>query len=315
MNRRTLLSFAACNGLVSHIPYGFAQGASANFRQGTHLIMLGTMAGPVLHPSRAMCSQMLMVDGKGILIDCGYGALMRMTELGIRPNDIAQLLITHHHSDHNADYAAIVNMAWIAGLRAPMQVTGPHPMQAVHTAALALQREDIDIRIKATGREPIEKSFAVRELNDAGVVSDANGVKITAIRVDHAPFHLALGYRIDTSTTSIVFSGDTAPTDALVQAAKGAHTLVHEAMLTDGIDAMLAKRPYVPPNLKRFLMNGHTTAEDVGKLAAQAGVRRLVLTHLLPGDEPIADAVWRDAAAKHFGGEIVVAKDKMILGF
>ncbi|MEN9627059.1 MAG: hypothetical protein RJA10_285, partial [Pseudomonadota bacterium] len=147
-----------------------ARAQSPDLRKGTHLVLLGTMAGPVLHPARAMASQALFVDGRGYLVDCGYGTIERMTSLGIRPPEMAGVFITHHHSDHNADYASLVNMAWILGLRAPMRVIGPPPMQRIHDAAIALQREDIDIRIRATGREPIEKSFVVTEVTGPGPV-------------------------------------------------------------------------------------------------------------------------------------------------
>ena len=90
--------------------------------------------------------------------------------------------------------------------------------------------------------------------------------------------------------------------------------LVHEAMYVPGIDKMLAKRPYVPPRLKQFLMEGHTSAEDCGRIAAEAGVKTLVLSHLLPGDDTeLADELWRAEAAKHFRGEIVVGRDLMVI--
>ncbi len=310
--RRSWLQASAALAAATVLPAP-AQNAAAELRQGTHIVFLGTMAGPVLHPSRMMSSQALFIDGRAYLVDCGYGTVERMTEMGIRPPDIGNLFITHHHSDHNADYASLVNLAWILGLRAPMRVAGPPPMLRIHEAALALQREDIDIRIRATGREPIEKSFSVSEITQPGLVHEDERVKVRAVKVDHAPFPLALGFRFDTQGTSVVFSGDTSPSQPLVELARGAHTLVHEAMYVPGIDAMLAKRPYVPPFLRNFLLNGHTTAEDAGRIAAQAGVKRLVLTHLLPGDEPIADEVWRAEAARHFAGDIVVARDKMIL--
>ena len=312
LTRRHLLQTAgalATAGLAS----ARAQAPSNDLKQGTHIVLLGTMAGPVLHPSRMMASQALFIDGRGYLVDCGYGTVARMTEMGIRPPDFGNVFITHHHSDHNADYASLVSLAWILGLRTPMRVAGPPPMLRIHAAALALQREDIDIRIKATGREPIEKSFQVSEITQPGLVFEDERVKVRAARVEHVPFELALGFRFDTKETSVAFSGDTSASQSVVELARGAHTLVHEAMYLPGIDAMLAKRPYVPPFLRNFLVNGHTSAEDAGRIAAQAGVKRLVLTHLLPGDEPIPDEVWRSEAAKHFAGEIIVARDKMIV--
>jgi ribonuclease BN (tRNA processing enzyme) len=261
-----------------------------------------------------MASQAVFVDGRGYLVDCGYGTIERMTQLGIRPPQIEMVFITHHHSDHNADYANLVHLAWIQGIASEMRVYGPPPMSAINAAAIALHREDVDIRIKATGRKPMEALIRVREITQQGLVHEDERVKVTAALVDHPPLAHAFGFRFDTRERSIVISGDTKPSPSLVQLAKGADVLVHEAMYVPGIDRMLAKRPYVPPRLKQFLVEGHTSAEDCGRIAAQAGVKTLVLSHLLPGDDTeLADAVWRAEAAKHFGGEIIVGRDLMVL--
>lgn len=283
------------------------------WREGTKLVLLGTMAGPVLDAARAMCSQLVVVDGHGYLVDCGYGAVMRMTEIGFRLPSLRQVFVTHHHSDHTADYPALANLAWILGIRGRLGVHGPAPMRQVHEAALAVFAEDAAIRIRATGRQPPEASFDVREIAEPGVVFEDERVKVTAALVDHPPFKVALAYRFDTATRSIVISGDTAPSPSLVALAKGADVLVHEAMVVQAIDGMLARRPYVPPNLRQFLLGGHTSAEDVGRIAAEAGVKTLVLSHLLPGDEPVADASWLVPVRRAFDGAVVLGRDRMVI--
>jgi ribonuclease BN (tRNA processing enzyme) len=313
IQRRHMLRAAVACALTPIPHLNFAQSAPKPWQTETKLVLLGTMAGPVLHPSRAMTSQIVFVDGRGFLVDCGYGAIGRMTEMGIRLPELQQIYFTHHHSDHTADYPALTNLAWIIGIKDKLKVFGPQHVQKMHDAALAVFSEDSDIRIKATGRLPVARSFEVTEISKAGIVYQDEKIKITAALVDHQPFETALAYRFDTPRRSIVISGDTAPSNALIQLAKDADVLVHEAMYKPAIDAMLAKRSYVPPNLKKFLEQGHTTAEEVGKIAAQAGVKTLVLSHLLPGDEPISDEIWRAEAAKHFKGEIVIGKDKMVI--
>lgn len=281
--------------------------------RGTRLVLLGTMAGPVLHPARAMCSQAIFVEGRGHLVDCGYGTIGRMTEMGMRLPELRRVYVTHHHSDHTADYPALLNLAWIMGIQGTLGIHGPPPMRKVHEAALAVFEEDAQIRIAATGREPVAKSFDVREIRAAGTVYEGGGVKVTAALADHAPFEVSLAYRFDTAERSIVVSGDTAPSDAVAALARGADVLVHEAMYVPGIERMLARRPYVPPALRGFLLQGHTSAEDAGRVAAAAGVKTLVLSHLLPGDEPLDDGVWIGEARRHFGGEVVVGRDRMVL--
>ena len=164
-----------------------------------------------------------------------------------------------------------------------------------------------------TGRDDVENSFQVNEIVESGPILENDDVKITAAKVNHPPFELALAYRFDTADGAIVLSGDTTPVEEMADLAKDADILVHEAMFRPGIRTMLDKRDYVPPFLYDFLIDGHTDAADAGKIAAKARVKTLVLSHLLPGDQDIADDVWINEARAHFDGGIVIAKDKMVL--
>jgi ribonuclease BN (tRNA processing enzyme) len=261
-----------------------------------------------------MASQAVVVDGAVYLFDCGYGAITRFAAAGLRLADMHAVFVTHHHSDHNADYANLIHLAWIQGMTRNLPVIGPPPMQRIHEAALAFHHEDFDIRIRATGRTPPSHCFAVKEVTSGGLVFEDERVRITAALVDHPPFTHAFGFRVDTADRSIVLSGDTAPCEALVELARDADLLLHEAMYEPGIDAMLAARAYVPPNLRSFLVGGHTSAEDCGRIAARAGVKTLALTHLLPSDEGlVSDETWIGEARRHFAGEIVVGEDLMVL--
>lgn len=313
LDRRTVLKAAMGGSLIAASGVHSQPAANKPWATGTRLVLLGTMAGPVLHPARAMNSQVIFVNGRGHLVDCGYGTIARMTEMGMRLSELSQVYVTHHHSDHTTDYPALLNLAWIIGIKGQLGIHGPPPMRKMHNAALAVFEEDSQIRIKATNREAIAKSFDVKEVHAAGLVYQDDSVKVTAALADHAPFEIALAYRFDTAERSIVISGDTSPSDRVAALARGADVLVHEAMYVPGIDGMLDKRSYVPPGLRNFLLNGHTSAEDAGRVAAKAGVKTLVLSHLLPGDDFVDDRVWIAEAAKHFGGEIVVGKDKMVL--
>ena len=254
--------------------------------KGTHLVLLGTVAGPVLHPTRMMTAQALVVDGAVYMFDCGYGAITRFAATNLRFADMRALFITHHHSDHNADYANLIHLAWIQGMTRKVDVIAPPPMQRIH----------------------------VREITEGGLVFQDDLIKVRAVLVKHPPFQYAFGFRIDTADRSIVLSGDTSPCEALVELAKGADLLLHEAMYEPGIDSMLAQRPYVPPGLRSFLVDGHSSAQDCGHMATQAGVKKLALTHLLPSDDGlVSEDLWRSEAARHFAGEIIIGRDLMVL--
>lgn len=281
---------------------------------GTHLLMLGTMAGPVLHPARMMSGQAIVVDGTLYLVDCGYGVMQRLAHADLMPNQIKALFVTHHHSDHTADYPALTHLAWIQGIKDAMAVYGPPPMSQMHAASLACNATDANIRIAATGRTPVADHFKVTEITAGGEVYKDDNVTVTAALVNHPPFDHAFAYRFDTPTRSIVLSGDTTPIDSLLELAQGADVLVHEAMYAPGIDRMLARRAYVPPKLRDFLMEGHTSAEDCGRIAAKAGVGTLVLTHLLPGDDPeMTDQRWQKEATRNFEGMVLVAHDLLLI--
>ena len=281
---------------------------------GTHLLMLGTMAGPVLASARMMSGQAIVVDGTPYLVDCGYGVMQRMAHADLMPNQIKAIFITHHHSDHTADYPALTHLAWIQGIKGAIKVFGPPPIRQLHAAALACNAADADIRIAATGRTGVAQHFDVTEITTPGEVYKEDKVTVTAALVNHPPFVHAFAYRFDTPTRSIVISGDTTPVDSLLELAQGADVLVHEAMDVPGIDRMLARRSYVPPKLRDFLMEGHTSAEDCGRIAAKAGVGTLVLTHLLPGDDPqMTDERWRQEVCQNFDGTVFIGHDLLVV--
>jgi ribonuclease BN (tRNA processing enzyme) len=134
-------------------------------------------------------------------------------------------------------------------------------------------------------------------------------VKVTSLRVPHPPITQAYAYRFDARDRSVVISGDTAYAPELAQFARGADVLVHEAMYLPGIDAIV-RRATNASRLREHLVASHTSTEDVGRIAAAAGVKTLVLSHLVPGDDPsITDGQWAEGAARHFKGRIVVGKD------
>jgi ribonuclease BN (tRNA processing enzyme) len=136
-------------------------------------------------------------------------------------------------------------------------------------------------------------------------------VRVTAAKVDHPPLDLALAYRFDAADRSIVISGDTRESSSLVRLAQGADVLVHEVMLAERVHAMLSVLPN-GDSLARSVIAHHTTAEQVGRVAAAAGVKQLVLSHFVPAEDPtVPDEEWIAPARRHFSGPIVVGRDLM----
>jgi ribonuclease BN (tRNA processing enzyme) len=134
-------------------------------------------------------------------------------------------------------------------------------------------------------------------------------MKVTAVLVDHPPISVALAYRFDAADRSIVISGDTKRSDALVELAQGADVLVHSAVYIPAIDRMVARVPNAA-RLKESIVAHQTSVVDVGSVAQAAGVKLLVLSHLVPPDDPqITEQMWTDAAKQHFKGKVIVGKD------
>ena len=277
----------------------------------SRLIMLGTAGGPTPKPNRAAPAQAVVVNGSIYIIDCGDGVARQVAMAKLKLADICSVFITHHHSDHNAGYGNLLLLRWAAGGGASTDTYGPPPLADMTRQFLAMNEVDIRTRIMDEGRPPLAGLIRPHEIFSDGLVMQDGNVKVTAALVDHPPMVPSFAYRFDCPDRSIVFSGDTRPSPNLVRLAKGADVLVHEVLQVPSIETLLAAEPNAT-RLREHLMASHTTTAQVGKIATQAGVKRLVLTHFVPGGYPfLSDEVWRDAVRPDFAGEIIVARDLM----
>lgn len=279
----------------------------------TRLVLLGTGGGPRPKVDRSAPAQAIVVDDAIYVVDCGDGVARQMVRAGLALPRLRHVFVTHQHSDHNADYGNLVLLAWASGLATPVDAWGPPPLAAMTRHFFELNAFDIRTRIADEGRVPLEPLLTAHEITVGGVVMKDARVTVTAALVRHPPIAHAFAYRFDTPDRSIVISGDTARSDSLVRLARGADILVHEALFVDAVDRLVAKVPNAS-TLKQHIVDSHTAAEDCGRIAAAAGVKTLVLSHLVPPDDPlVADHMWLDAARRHFGGEIVVGRDLLEL--
>lgn len=244
------------------------------------------------------------------VVDCGDGVSRQLALAGIPLRSIRAVFITHQHSDHNADYGNLLMFAWIAGLTAPIDTYGPPPLAKMTRLFLEMNAYDLRIREKDEGRPPLAPSIRVHEVSRDGLVVDDGRVKVTAALNVHPPVVPSFAYRFDTADRSIVISGDTNVSPNLIRLAAGADVLVHEVMHVPSIDAILEKDSDAT-RLREHLLASHTTVEDVGRVAATANVKTLVLSHFVPGDVDLPDEEWTAGARRHFGGRVVVGADLM----
>lgn len=241
---------------------------------GTRLILLGTAGGPRPRRSRSGSAQVIVAGGKLYVVDCGDGVARQLIRAGLRLRDLRHVLITHHHSDHNADMGTLLQLAWSSGLLEQVNCWGPPPITRMLQDYLRYQEYDLAVRMKDEGKPPLASLITGHDISGDGPVFADEHVRVTAAKVPHSPLDIALAYRFDAADRSIVISGDTTESDDLARLARGADVLVHEVMLAERVREMLNPLPNREV-LTRSVIAHHTTAEQVGRIAAEAGVKLL----------------------------------------
>ncbi|TPN01290.1 MBL fold metallo-hydrolase [Mesorhizobium sp. B2-1-3A] len=277
------------------------------------LVLLGSKGGPALRlggpwPS----SSLLEIGGRTIVVDCGLGVTRALVDAGVSLKALDLIFITHLHSDHVLELGPLIHTAWTAGLATPVRVFGP-PGTGHHWRCFCQAMEfDIEIRIVDEGRPDIRELVSIDEFGEGQMV-EQGGLKVTALRVDHPPVTDCFALRFEHGGKNVVFSADTAFFPPLADFAEGADLLVHEAMLEEGIERLVA-RTGNGARLKEHLLASHSFAEEAGRIASDAGVKRLVLNHLIPADDPeITEADWLAAVRKTWAGDLTIARDGLVV--
>src|SRR5262249_26873825 len=253
-NRRQFLFGAASLALSRRAP----SAGPARQKQGTRLILLGTKGGPSLSDSRKNPATLLLINGITYLVDCAYGASRQLKAAGVAANELRYIFITHHHSDHNLDYGAVIYNAWATGRPVQIDAYGPSGLERMTRAFWEYSKFDIDTRIEDEGRPDLRSLVSVHEFSKPGVILQNDVVKVTSALVRHPPIKQAYAYRFDARDRSIVISGDTTYAPELAEFARGADVLVHEVMYLPGV-ATLLKRVSNASRLREHLMASHTT--------------------------------------------------------
>ena len=281
------------------------------------LVLLGTGGGPAVKASRAQPANAVVVNGAVYVVDAGDGVARQMALAGLPVVDLRAVFITHHHSDHNADYGTLLLRAWASGLRRPVATYGPPPLEQITRSYLEYVDWDVRLRVEDEGRPVLGELIQAHDIAGDGVVYRDENVVVTAAEVPHGAAAPSYAYRVDTARGSVVFSGDTTMSDALVELATGADVLVHEVVSVEGARVIGERLDPGNKALVRHIIEAHTPPGDVGRVAARAGVERLVLTHFVPSGLPQFDRpeLWREAVRPHFAGEIIVGRDLLEIAF
>jgi ribonuclease BN (tRNA processing enzyme) len=300
---------------------GFAHDAKSR------LIVLGTRAGPVPSKDRAQTSNVLIVNGTNYLIDAGDGVVRRLTQAGVNFRQIGRVFITHDHDDHTAGLGTLLSYEWDFQRHDPVDVYGPPGTAAVVKGAIQYFTPNAEIRWTEGRRTPLSDVFVGHDVQPGVIYQDKN-IKVTAVENTH--FHIPKGspyfgkyksysYRFETPDRVILVTGDTGPSEAVTQLATGADILLSEVASPDDLKQLMIKNgiwqgqtPEQQAALMRHLTEEHLTPEEVGKMAAQAKVKKVILTHLSATIRENDDYQRLiPEVKKFFPGDVVVAKDLM----
>jgi ribonuclease Z len=238
------------------------------------------------------------------MVDCGRAATQRALDAGLDPTAVTAVLITHHHSDHLSDMATFAIARWVAGATSPLQVIAPEGPAAEFARRCLDAFDDQAFHSQgapSAGKRPAISCAAFAGSHDVATVFRTDEWAASSVLVDHHPVEPAVGYLVESNGARVAISGDTAVCAGIRRLARGAHVIVHEALL--GARASPA------------LLEWNASAHSVGELAAETRPETLVLTHMIPAPSSAGDelAYLDEVRRGGFTGRTLVAKDLMRL--
>ncbi|MBL0020976.1 MAG: MBL fold metallo-hydrolase [Sphingomonadales bacterium] len=260
------------------------------------------------------------------LFDVGDGAVRSLAHSKIPVNQLERVFITHFHSHHFNDLATLINAGWIWGRKTPLEVQGPVGLKQVLDGFA--QAYTLDEGYRSANMPHLAKNRAVAfgvpleiafsEGQRAVRVYDKDGVTIDATLVAHDPVKPALGYVLKYKAKKFFISGDTEVNPVNKDAMRDANLTIHESYTTH-----IMRRAI--PQMKKLGMNFeaevaqrtipyHADNISLSKQAQEAGVKHLLLTHLIPyPDSFVVRKMYTEGMAEHYKGKLTVAQDGMIL--
>jgi len=290
----------------------------------TVIVTLGTAAGPIPRVDRTQSSNLLVVNGTPYLVDAGDNVTRRIVQAGYDYRKVEKVFITHAHSDHTMGLPTLLATLWDNVRREPTDIYGSGA-QALVEGLVAYLTPNSEIRWNEGRRLVMREVFRGHEIAPGVVYQDAN-VKVIAAENTHFGFpkespaygkYRSYSYRFETPGRTVVFTGDTGPTDAVVELSRGADVLVTEVTSVEDVVEIFKKNGSWQKRAKdeqdafvRHMHEEHVTPEEVGQLAAKAGVKSVVMTHLSASVNPKEDYKrYAEAAGKFYSGPVSIARD------
>lgn len=293
------------------------------------LVMLGTGGGPIPRVGRSQPAHLVQAGGKAYLIDVGAGTARQLVRAGVRPSIVDAVFITHQHLDHTAGIMEFVALDWTDRRQAPVVFYGPPGTRQLVTDTVgALRTGETLFRLEIPGLPLMASVFSGKDLEVTTTAREVYRDEVVTVRAVENSHYVTMklpmtehgidrsySYRFDLPARSIVFTGDTGPSRAVEDLAKGADLLVSEMIDLESVVGALRKRQAATgidqQPLIDHMVQEHLTPENVGRLAAAAGVRKVVITHI--GTSPGIEAINREAILadvhKHYAGPVEISED------
>ena len=279
----------------------------------TQIVMLGT-GTPRPDPDRSGPATVIVVNGTPYLIDFGPGVIRRavaaynkgVLAIGPAAVNLRTAFLTHLHADHTAGYPDLILTPWILGRKDPVNVYGPKGIDDMTRHVLSAWKMDIDSRLNGIDSLPTSGCVINAHEIDPGVFYKDQNIKVSAFRVRHAGLENAFGFRVETPHKTIVFSGDTAPTQSLLENCHGCDVLIHEAYSQATYDAVARK-------WQAYRRENHTSSTELAELAKQVRPGLLILTHRVNIGAPMAlpdpEDVLLEEVRRFYKGNVVTGHD------
>jgi ribonuclease BN (tRNA processing enzyme) len=298
-------------------------------RHSTRLILLGTNGGPSASTLRSEPANLLVVDGTPYLVDAGPGVDRQIAAAGFKHADIRAIFITHHHIDHNGGLVPLISLIWFDTAwhnrpMPPVEIYGPPATEfLVHTALGYLSVSERIFRAGVPELVPAGPMFHAHDIDSDGQFYEDARIRVTSAENSHFHFRsedVATGedrsysYRFDTPDGSVVFTGDTGPSDAATKLAQGADVLVSEVCACNDESAenpppILGSQAALMREQEQFHMtHEHLTPEEVGKMASRAHVKVVILSHFVPGED-VDMTRFTAGVTRYFSGPVIPGQD------
>ncbi len=296
--------------------------AIAELPDGLHVVLCGA-GGPLPDPERSGPCVAVIAGTHLFEVDAGSGAARNLALLGLPPPRVEALFLTHFHSDHIDGLGELGVLRWAGGSHAdPLPVFGPTGVEEVVAGFNAAYRLDATYRVAHHGAATVPPSGAganalAFDAPADGVASEiwnADGLRVSTFRVDHAPVSPAVGYRFDYGGRSVIISGDTSKSANLEQLAANADLLVHEGLSAELVGAMNAAARATglagTAKITADIPDYHTTPVEAAEVAAAAHVGALLYYHIVPPlRAPGSEAAFLRGVDAIYDGPVAVGRD------